>query len=97
MTGPFKMKGSPMARNFGAPFKDARSEDPLTPVEKARREQKIMRSGTSAYEYDKKGGELWDKHVRTYAEHGRGAKSDRTRKASQKHGKIGKITRNYPK
>ena len=22
MAGPFKMKGSPMARNFGAPFKD---------------------------------------------------------------------------
>ena len=22
MSGPFKMKGSPMARNFGAPFRD---------------------------------------------------------------------------
>jgi hypothetical protein len=26
MAGPFKMKGSPMARNFGAPFKDDRKK-----------------------------------------------------------------------
>ena len=26
MSGPFKMKGSPMARNFGAPFRDNKNE-----------------------------------------------------------------------
>ena len=27
MAGPFKMKGSPMARNFGAPFKQENKDD----------------------------------------------------------------------
>jgi len=26
MSGPFKMKGSPMARNYGAPFRDEKQE-----------------------------------------------------------------------
>lgn len=26
MSGPFKMKGSPMARNFGAPFRDEKDK-----------------------------------------------------------------------
>jgi hypothetical protein len=36
--GPFKMKGSPMARNFGAPFKqDNDGTKPLTDEDKANR------------------------------------------------------------
>ena len=30
MTGPFKMKGSPMARNFGAPFRDDKKVKTVT-------------------------------------------------------------------
>jgi hypothetical protein len=38
MSGPFKMKGSPMARNFGAPFKqDNDGTKPLTLIDKQNR------------------------------------------------------------
>ena len=34
MAGPFKMKGSPMARNFGAPFKDDKKKKYKKPTSK---------------------------------------------------------------
>jgi len=38
MSGPFKMKGSPMARNFGAPFRqDNDGTKPLTHEDKVNR------------------------------------------------------------
>ena len=40
MAGPFKLKGSPMARNFGAPFRNDKNKTiPLTEAQKASRER----------------------------------------------------------
>ena len=51
MSGPFKMKGSPMARNFGAPFKKA---DPpvekLVPYTNPNKPDDYGSSDTSSYE-----------------------------------------------
>ena len=50
MSGPFKMKGSPMARNYGAPFRDEKDKDQkkkvkvLPELDKDLRKTQVVRS-----------------------------------------------------